>query len=197
MERQSNRELCVEELSTRRAVRAVLTAMHQIEGPIQSRAFLVGCAVERERRLTRQRDEPRLVNFGREWFRRAHLPDATPEEQVEWLCTPHALMPDGSPADTHPQSAQLQLIEVPAPSTFSDPVVVGLTSEQIDAGSVLYTTLVPSEEQCAVCQDVLGERQECRRLRHCSHSYHRSCIDPWLSSHTQCPMCRHDIRDQS
>ncbi|KAG5237596.1 RING-H2 finger protein [Salix suchowensis] len=36
------------------------------------------------------------------------------------------------------------------------------------------------------------EGEELRILPECLHSYHVECIDMWLHSHTNCPMCRTD-----
>jgi hypothetical protein len=36
------------------------------------------------------------------------------------------------------------------------------------------------------------EGEELRTLPECLHSYHVECIDMWLHSHTNCPMCRTD-----
>ncbi|KAJ6432676.1 hypothetical protein OIU84_019839 [Salix udensis] len=38
----------------------------------------------------------------------------------------------------------------------------------------------------------VGEGEELRILPECLHSYHVECIDMWLHSHTNCPMCRTD-----
>ncbi|XP_019190830.1 PREDICTED: E3 ubiquitin-protein ligase Os04g0590900-like [Ipomoea nil] len=46
---------------------------------------------------------------------------------------------------------------------------------------------------CPVC---LGEFQEDDRLRllpTCRHAFHVACIDPWLKSNSNCPLCRASI----
>lgn len=47
-------------------------------------------------------------------------------------------------------------------------------------------------EACSVCLEefLLGDDQ--RRLP-CLHSFHRGCVDEWLESTGQCPVCRHDV----
>ena len=49
-------------------------------------------------------------------------------------------------------------------------------------------------DNCAVCQDQLKKEQEARTINHCSHMFHRECIDRWFETNVQCPCCRYDIR---
>ncbi|KAF5748446.1 putative RING/U-box superfamily protein [Tripterygium wilfordii] len=44
--------------------------------------------------------------------------------------------------------------------------------------------------ECAVCLSVFEEGEEVRRLPVCKHCFHAPCIDTWLSSHHDCPLCR-------
>nr|XP_027092629.1 RING-H2 finger protein ATL7-like [Coffea arabica] len=47
--------------------------------------------------------------------------------------------------------------------------------------------------QCSVC---LGDYQAEERLQQipaCGHTFHRDCIDSWLSTHTTCPLCRQSL----
>jgi hypothetical protein len=80
---------------------------------------------------------------------------------------------------------------------FSDPVLVTPTLNQIEAGSVLRTSLGLVDLSCAVCQQAVTEGEEIRRLLHCNHQYHRDCIDTWFQRNVHCPVCRHDIREQN
>ncbi|CAK7325667.1 unnamed protein product [Dovyalis caffra] len=52
--------------------------------------------------------------------------------------------------------------------------------------------LVGDDGTCAICLSEFEEDEELRTLPVCSHSYHVECIDMWLHSHTNCPMCRTD-----
>ena len=78
-------------------------------------------------------------------------------------------------------------------------VVVRPTARQLEDGSVLDTPTSPfilSEgEACTVCQEAM-QPGSLRRLRHCGHAFHRSCIDTWFLRSVRCPTCRHDIREQ-
>lgn len=81
------------------------------------------------------------------------------------------------------------------------PVTVHPTRQQLDRGSQLEGPearfIIPDGESCAICQDPLRmpDSSPLRRLRHCSHTFHRTCIDTWFTSHVHCPICRHDIRE--
>lgn len=44
--------------------------------------------------------------------------------------------------------------------------------------------------ECAVCLSVFEDGEEIKTLPKCSHSFHVSCIDMWLYSHSDCPLCR-------
>ncbi|KAH7549865.1 hypothetical protein ACOSP7_025160 [Xanthoceras sorbifolium] len=44
--------------------------------------------------------------------------------------------------------------------------------------------------ECVVCLSVFEDSDVCRCLPKCGHSFHVECIDMWLHSHTNCPICR-------
>lgn len=44
--------------------------------------------------------------------------------------------------------------------------------------------------ECSVCLNEFQENENLRLLPKCCHAFHPSCIDVWLKSHTNCPMCR-------
>lgn len=46
---------------------------------------------------------------------------------------------------------------------------------------------------CAVCLSEFQEDESLRLLPKCHHAFHLPCIDTWLRSHTNCPMCRAPI----
>lgn len=47
--------------------------------------------------------------------------------------------------------------------------------------------------ECSVCLSEFREDETLRLLPKCSHAFHISCIDTWLRSHTNCPLCRAGI----
>ncbi|KAI3777966.1 hypothetical protein L2E82_06877 [Cichorium intybus] len=48
------------------------------------------------------------------------------------------------------------------------------------------------ESMCAVCLSEFEEGEELRTLPDCMHTFHVPCIDMWLYSHRNCPICRMD-----
>ncbi|XAR62266.1 hypothetical protein NMG60_11016964 [Bertholletia excelsa] len=46
---------------------------------------------------------------------------------------------------------------------------------------------------CSVCLNEFQEDEALRLLPKCSHAFHIACIDTWLRSHKNCPLCRAPI----
>ena len=49
---------------------------------------------------------------------------------------------------------------------------------------------------CTICQ-IDTNNMIVRKLVHCNHIYHQSCIDTWFETHQTCPNCRNDIRSMT
>ncbi|KAL7096054.1 hypothetical protein ACP275_10G059900 [Erythranthe tilingii] len=49
------------------------------------------------------------------------------------------------------------------------------------------------DTECAVCLSVFEEGEELRQMPKCKHSFHAPCIDMWLYSHMDCPLCRSPV----
>lgn len=47
---------------------------------------------------------------------------------------------------------------------------------------------------CTICQDDLAEGERVRAIRACQHLFHSRCLDPWLISKGDCPLCRTSVR---
>ncbi|XP_041004932.1 RING-H2 finger protein ATL2-like [Juglans microcarpa x Juglans regia] len=47
--------------------------------------------------------------------------------------------------------------------------------------------------ECSVCLSEFEEDESLRLLPKCSHAFHLPCIDTWLGSHKNCPLCRAPI----
>ncbi|KAL0410902.1 UNVERIFIED_CONTAM: RING-H2 finger protein ATL52 [Sesamum latifolium] len=47
--------------------------------------------------------------------------------------------------------------------------------------------------ECAVCLSEFRDDEPLRLLPKCSHAFHLPCIDTWLKSHSNCPLCRANV----
>lgn len=50
-----------------------------------------------------------------------------------------------------------------------------------------------SQHECAVCLSVFEEGEQLSQLPNCKHCFHADCIDMWLYSHMDCPLCRTSV----
>lgn len=73
---------------------------------------------------------------------------------------------------------------------------VGLQQSVIDLITVIKYNkeegLIEGTE-CSVCLGEFEEDESLRLLPKCSHAFHVPCIDTWLRSHKNCPLCRAPI----
>ncbi|XP_004305741.1 PREDICTED: RING-H2 finger protein ATL2-like [Fragaria vesca subsp. vesca] len=49
------------------------------------------------------------------------------------------------------------------------------------------------QNECVVCLRGLQNEEFVRQLPKCKHTFHAPCIDMWLYSHSECPICRKAI----
>lgn len=80
---------------------------------------------------------------------------------------------------------------------FWDPVPIVPTTTQIAAASTTYAAPTALDTPCAICQDVIAEGAQVRKLTFCNHFFHKECVDNWFLRDTRCPTCRHDVRVRS
>lgn len=81
------------------------------------------------------------------------------------------------------------------PRVDLEPVVVRPDNQTIDRSTTLRSARESDEnEVCSICQDQYTEGQAIRSLTHCTHIFHKSCIDQWFEGNVHCPVCRFDIR---
>ncbi|CAH8388279.1 unnamed protein product [Eruca vesicaria subsp. sativa] len=52
---------------------------------------------------------------------------------------------------------------------------------------------IVESSDCSVCLSEFREEESLRLLPKCSHAFHAPCIDTWLKSHSNCPLCRAGI----
>jgi hypothetical protein len=50
-------------------------------------------------------------------------------------------------------------------------------------------------EECPICLEIFGELDDDLLLctLKCGHSYHKKCVEDWLSKNNSCPNCRIQI----
>ncbi|KAL5076344.1 hypothetical protein RYX36_015328 [Vicia faba] len=64
--------------------------------------------------------------------------------------------------------------------------------------SFIYSTNNEQKEEsprdCAVCLVEFKDDDYVRKLPLCSHTFHLHCVDTWLRSHPNCPLCRSCLR---
>ncbi|KAI3789066.1 hypothetical protein L2E82_01853 [Cichorium intybus] len=73
---------------------------------------------------------------------------------------------------------------------------IGLQPSVISAITVVKyskTDGLIEDTDCSVCLSEFQEDETLRLLPKCNHAFHISCIDTWLRSHTNCPLCRAGI----
>lgn len=65
---------------------------------------------------------------------------------------------------------------------YSEPIQHATTAEHLES----------SGDTCAVCLDSIEDDDDIRGLK-CDHTFHASCIDPWLTTRRACcPLCKAD-----
>ncbi|KAI6690198.1 hypothetical protein NL676_027026 [Syzygium grande] len=58
---------------------------------------------------------------------------------------------------------------------------------------VKYTSKADGQVECVVCLMGFEEGESIKQLQQCKHFFHSSCIDLWLYSHSDCPICRTSV----
>lgn len=76
------------------------------------------------------------------------------------------------------------------------------TDEENPDPDTTTTTATPADDNddeekdcCVVCLDPYADGDELRQLP-CKHEFHVKCIDPWLISNYNCPLCKYDILEE-
>jgi Ring finger domain len=82
-------------------------------------------------------------------------------------------------------------------SNFFDSVPVAPTQEQIENATriVPFSSIEnPTNTSCPITLDVFDEDRSVTQILHCGHIFDNTAFTNWFRSHTQCPVCRQDIR---
>lgn len=97
----------------------------------------------------------------------------------------------------HLQSQPIRLVEVVTASSSTE------NSQTSFLSSFKYKKEAAEKEngvggdddyECPVCLSAYEEGEEVRKLPRCKHCFHAPCIDMWLHSHFDCPICRTPVR---
>ena len=80
----------------------------------------------------------------------------------------------------------------------------GATPELINQRSYFQTLdikeaieeLEENQSMCNICLEEFKRGDEMRKLNHCSHAFHKECIDRWLSQVASCPICKNELNSQ-
>lgn len=51
------------------------------------------------------------------------------------------------------------------------------------------------DTECIICLSEFTTGERVRLLPKCNHGFHVHCIDKWLSKHSSCPKCRHNLME--
>ncbi|KAJ7959843.1 RING-H2 finger protein [Quillaja saponaria] len=89
-------------------------------------------------------------------------------------------------------------------SSISNSPTKGLDSKAISSIPLfIYEATAEKDEQeenelleCAICLSAFEDGEIGRNLPKCGHAFHVECIDMWLNSHSNCPICRASIVDR-
>jgi len=77
-----------------------------------------------------------------------------------------------------------------------EPVPRGLKSLDHLPTTVYEGQELPSDQtSCAVCMADFEVSEELRSL-HCTHHFHKECIDKWLGVAPTCPVCKGEVHDE-
>ncbi|KAK8945821.1 E3 ubiquitin-protein ligase [Platanthera guangdongensis] len=77
-------------------------------------------------------------------------------------------------------------LQLPPPDGLEEALISQIAVCKYKRGDGLDT-------ECSVCLAEFREGESLRILPKCSHGFHIQCIDTWLISHSNCPLCRANI----
>ena len=71
----------------------------------------------------------------------------------------------------------------------------GPTADQIAAATqeIQYHASLGGDTVCPISLESFHEGSPITQINHCGHYFHREPLARWFSTHSVCPICRHDI----
>ena len=49
---------------------------------------------------------------------------------------------------------------------------------------------------CPICLEEVIDSDNNKKVLHCNHTFHKNCIDRWLRTRSQCPVCRRRVQSR-
>ncbi|GAB4826802.1 hypothetical protein Ancab_033683 [Ancistrocladus abbreviatus] len=94
-------------------------------------------------------------------------------------------------------SVSEQQLIIPSPRPNQPPRPNGLEPNIIQSLPIMLhqssATDCINELECCICLGVFEDGDKVKVLPKCQHRYHCDCVDRWLISHSNCPLCRISI----
>ncbi|KAK9176920.1 hypothetical protein WN944_028939 [Citrus x changshan-huyou] len=100
---------------------------------------------------------------------------------------------DSPPFYPSPFNHPIDSFRVYSPYGLDDSVIKTIPLSLFTAKNKTTSKALREARDCAVCLLEFEENDYVRTLPGCSHSFHVDCIDIWLRSHANCPLCRAGI----
>ncbi|KAM0030708.1 putative chromatin regulator PHD family [Helianthus debilis subsp. tardiflorus] len=111
---------------------------------------------------------------------------------VRWCATHYRRSHEPNHLSRHRRTTNIMSSSQPPSALSRGSSTIGLTSSfRYKKGSEdANKPQLDYDIECSVCLSVFEDGEEVRKLPICNHSFHASCIDMWLNSHFDCPLCR-------
>lgn len=90
--------------------------------------------------------------------------------------------------NNHSPSSSLHQPWQPANTGVDEAIIKSITLCKYRKGDGLI-----EGTECSVCLSEFEEDENLRLMPKCNHAFHVQCIDTWLKSHSNCPLCRANI----
>ncbi|CAK9173526.1 unnamed protein product [Ilex paraguariensis] len=85
----------------------------------------------------------------------------------------------------------------PAPPQGLDPATIHSLPIILHRSSATTTITSINEVECCICLGIFQDGDKVKVLPECHHSYHSQCVDKWLRTQSNCPLCRASLQGHS
>lgn len=80
--------------------------------------------------------------------------------------------------------------------TIVRPMPLG-TAVQVKVEKIRYDKCTDDENSkydcCSICLENYRSKEQRATIHACSHRFHAGCIESWLQTNDNCPLCRHHL----